>query len=488
MIIFLNILNAFSLFLSVAFQILLIRYFGTSLKTDVYYLSIGITQFINSLFMGFLMDLYIPVYNDVKAKKTEESQKFTGAVFILMSIIGFFVSLVVFIFTPYIVKIFASGFTFDKISLSSRFLRILCIFIIFNSLTGVLNSTLQANMFIYITYFPNIISSLFNLGALLIFSKKYGIESIIYAIIFSSIINFFILFHYLKRKIGWKFSNPFNNNKILDLIKINIPMRTGNFVYQLQGPITSNILSYFPTGYITLFNYSLQTLNLLFRIINHPVFQVLFVKVSNFISTNKVKELKDFVFLTANTVVILFTIVIWPTLLLYKNIISFLFIPRVSKEQISIMYFLFLTSIPFYWTLSFEVPFTNITMGMKKGFKILQINVIFIILYSFFIICGIKFFNIYTIPIAMFCAQLYNTISYVNFVNKNFNIIDSKILKTITKSSIFLALLIFFNVIFRNHFLYTIYCNFFLIILVIIFMRKEISFGLQFLIKKGEIR
>ena len=101
MISILNILNFVSIFLSVIFQILLIRSFGATLQTDAYYLTIGITQFVNVTIVGFATDLFIPVYNDLKTKGEEESLKFTGAVFLFILIIGslfFFSDLVIVVY------------------------------------------------------------------------------------------------------------------------------------------------------------------------------------------------------------------------------------------------------------------------------------------------------------------------------------------------------------------------------------------------------
>jgi putative peptidoglycan lipid II flippase len=488
MIFLLNILNLISIIFSVAFQILLVRYFGAALQTDVYYLSLGIIQFINGTFAGFLTDLYIPIYNDVKVRSEEQSKKFTGAVFVLMLIIGLLISVIVFILAPYLVKLFASGFTPNKVAFSAKLVRILCIAIVFTSLTTVLNATLQANLFMSITYFTAIITPFSNLFALLFFAKQYGIEAVIYAMVFSSILNFLILLNYLKRKIGWEFSNPFIQADITYLLKQNIPIRAGNLIYLLKSPVTTNVLSYFPTGYITLFNYSDRILAIFFNITNSPILQILYAKASNLLSRKKIGELKSVLLSTIKSNTVLFIGVIIPTVVLFKEVFGFLFAQKVTPGQISVMYSLFLALIPFYLTLSFEMPFVNITFALKKGLKVLQIAIVFIILYSLFLLGGIKLLGIYIIPIALFFAQLYNTITYARFVNKNLHVIDLNMLKTIGKFSIFVALLLSLNAISRNHFLYSIYINLLLVLLWLIFTGKETITAFQFLTEKGEVK
>jgi putative peptidoglycan lipid II flippase len=488
MILKLNILNLINILFSVSFQVLLVRLFGVALQTDVYYLSLGITQFTSGLFTGLLCDLYIPVYNDIKAKSEDESKRFAGAVFSLMFITGFVISTSVFIFAPYLVKVFASGFTPEKVAFSAKLVRILSVSILFTSLTIVVNAILNANLFMSITYLTALSIPLFNLIALLLFAKQYGIEAVIYAMVFSSILNFLILFIYLIKRIGWKLSNPFTQSDISYLLKQNIPIRAGNIIYLLKGPITTNVLSYFPTGYITLFNYADRLLSISFNITNSPTLQILYVKESNLLSRKKLEELKDVLLLTIRSNTILFIGVIIPTMVFFKEVFGFLFAPKVTSSQISVMYYLFLALIPFYLTLSFEMPFVNITFTMKKGLKVLQIAIVFIILYSLFLLGGVKLLGVYIIPIAPFLAQLYNTVTYVRFVNKNLHIVDLNMLKTIGKFYIFVALLISLNAVFRNHFFCNLYLNIFLILLWFLFTQAETITAFQFITRKGEVK
>jgi len=103
MISLLNILNFINVFLYLIFQVFLVRIFGATFQTDIYYLSIVIVQFI-TVFYWILIDLYIPVYNDIKVRSEEEAKRFTGAVFTLMLIVGMFLCVTVFSTAPYLLN------------------------------------------------------------------------------------------------------------------------------------------------------------------------------------------------------------------------------------------------------------------------------------------------------------------------------------------------------------------------------------------------
>ena len=215
MISLLNFINFLGIFLSVVFQVLLIRSFGATLQTDAYFLTIGITQFVNALFLGLTTDLFIPVYNEVKIKGKEESLKFTGTVFLLILFIGSFLAVIIYLIAPILVKIFATGFTEEKIIFSENLIKILSITVVFNALNGLMIAALNANLFMMTTYAAALTIPTLNNIALIFFSKTHGLNALILSIVIGSVLNFLILFFYHFKKIGWKFSNPYGNPDII---------------------------------------------------------------------------------------------------------------------------------------------------------------------------------------------------------------------------------------------------------------------------------
>lgn len=491
MISILSLFNLISVLLSLTFQILLVRFFGAHLQTDVYYLSITIVQFITGTFSGFIMDLYIPVYNEIKAKDEIKAKEFAGGVFVLMLIVSSIIAFLVFIFSPYIVKIFATGFNPQKIDFAANLLKILSLNIIFVPLTLVLNSLLQAHLYLKITYFLPLFSPLFNILALFFFSARYGIYSIGWAMVFSSIFSFSTLFYYtIYKKLTWRmyYSPPFSN--VLYLLKQNLPMRLARITILLKSPITTNILSYFPIGYLTLYSYTNRLLNILFNLPSSPLLKVFYIKASQSLPYYKFIEIKRKLITTLNSSFILFLICVLPFLTFFKKIFLFLFFPKLSTNEVEIMYHIFILLLPFYLLALAEAPFVNLTEVMKKGWKILFVATINIILYSLLLLISIKNLKIYSIPLALSIAQIYNTITFINFIHKNLKIVDRNIIRLIFKFFISfiigISISIFLN---RSHILFL--CGLSIIILYFFFfflLRKEVLETKEFLFKKDEIK
>lgn len=486
----LSFFNLISTSLSLIFQILLLRMFGASLQTDIYYLSIRIIQFI-PLIIGLLfpLDVYIPLYNEIKIKHGQKADEFAGAIFVVIFMLSLFFTFFTFIFSFWIVKIFATGFSYEKILFTSELLKILSISIIFHYLSGFLNLTLNANMYLKVPYFMNIVSPLFNILALLFFSKIYGIKALIYAITFSIIFNFFILFIYFLKKIPLRLTNPLLMKKeIFYLWKNSFLFKAGGIMWDLKIPITTNILSYFPAGYLTLFNYVSRILDIIYGIIHSPSIYVLYLKLSKYLPQNNIKEMKESIKSTLKANFFIFLISVFLFSLIFKNLFVLLFHPKVSISQIEIMYHLFILLIPFYCVMSFESPFCHVILCMKKGIKVFQVAVVFIILYSLSLLSFLKYLEIYALPLSLLIAQSYNAFSYSMFVNQELHLINKEMMKIALQFGIFVIFFIFFNNFFENIKILKFYFNLIWIVLLFLTMKREIRNVFGFLFRKGEIK
>lgn len=476
------------IFFSLTFQVLLLRVFGAGLQTDVYLLSLSSVEFIHSLFLGFILDFLIPIYNDVKVRNQEDAKKFVGGVIMLGGAVEIVMAFVIFITSPYIVKIFATGFTEEKIIYSSHLVRILIFSIPFSGINAVLNAILYANFFMFIGYLTALSLPIFNLTFLFFFVEKFGIEAIAYSVVASSIFNFFILIIYSTKKLDLRLQNPFTNRDVLFLLTRSIPTRIGGILYLLKGPITTNVLSFFPTGYLTIYKYALRIVAIVFEITNSPILNLFYAKASRLVSENKIGELKQALLSTIGNNTFLFISSLIPFILFFDKVFGLLFGEKVSEEDLMIMFHLFLILVLFYLVLSFEMFFVYITYTLKGGLKILQIAGTFIILFTLLLLIGVNRLGIYTLPIALVLSQSSNAIAYINYVNKKLSIIDYKILGVIFRVFIIVSLITGFNIFLGNNFFYRLYLNaVFGILWIILGWNKMIS-TFQYIIKKGEIK
>ncbi len=473
----LHIVNILNIILAFVFQVIFVKKLGATFKTDAYYLSMTILQFVNFTVVGFITDLYIRIYNDIKVKDEEQAKTFSNAVFTLVLILGLVLSLTVFTLAPLIVKVFAAGFSADQVAFTTSFLRILSLSILFTFLITVINSTLNASFYILITYLTNLITPLFNILAILFLVDKFGIISLIYAFVAASAITFIVLIIYLINKSGVSVVNPFVNKDVRRLLKQNIPLRIGILVYLIRSPATTNIISYFPPGYITLYNYAERIILVLHDISNSIILQILYVKSCKLLSKGDIPGLKSLMTATVRVNNLFFILLTLPVIVFFVDVFRFLFSDKLSVDQIKVVFFLFVALLPFYLLMTIELPFTYITMAMKKGVMLLKTAIVFTLIYIVLILSGIKYLGIYAIPAGLLVAQIFNSAMYIKFVNDQLKILDKQIITTIFVFILLLSGLILTNAYLKLLFDWAIYLNIIWAALILMMVLKYRIFG-----------
>ncbi len=472
----LHFFNAMTVLLSLIFQILIVRFFGASFHSDSYYLAINVFQFVYVFVIGLITDFYIPIYNEMKLQGTEQSKKFTWSILVSLFLLGSFTGILLYFGSTFLIKLFASGFSPEKIEITASHLRILSTIIVFIFLNAAINATLQADLILSLGFATMMIGPATNIAALLLFGKTYGMDAVFYAMAFSYALTFFINLFYFIRKIGISPSWKVDWSAIPRLLKQNAPYRAAMLIYSLKSPITTNILSHCPTGYITLFGYADRVLNILFNVTNSPTMQVLYVKSSNYLAYghDKIDELKRALLHAVRSNNVLFVSAVLPFIIFFKPFFRIMFGGKIAENEIEMMYRLFLALIPFYLVYSFELPFLNVVLAMKRALKVLSVSSIFIFLYIVFLIFGRNQLHIYVLPAALFLAQIHNTGSYVKYVHDKLSL-DFEYFKIATlKISCYVTAVLMLNFLLHTHFYLMLMINILFIVLWGYVMRKEL--------------
>lgn len=485
----LSIIRMFSFLLSFLFQILIVKFFGIGIETDLYYLVTGIVMFFSTTFTSFFLRMYIPVYNEIKVRNKNKANEFAGAIFILLFLFSFIIALFLFFFSDFTVKLFARGFNPENILSASNILKILSIYAIFNSLSLVMNFTLQANLYLLIPFSLPLLNPLTGILAIFFFSKSYGIKAIIYARVLSSILEFIILYILFIKKTPPSFVNPISKIKeIYVLFKNSFIISLSGIIWDLKSPIATNILSYFPSGYITIFNYAHRILTILYEIASLPSLSIFYIKVSQYLPQSNIEKIKENMVSTLRGAFFSFIFAVLLISLLFEKLFYILFYPKISFEQINLLYYVFLTFIPYYTILILESPFISIIFSLKKSLKTLQVAIFFIIIYSFLIFSTIKYLGVYALPLSFSLSQLYNLFSYSFYVNHKISIINKELIENVIEFFLLILSLIFFNFLFKNNNLFRFILNLTLILLVFLILRKKLIEIFKFMFEKGSIK
>jgi putative peptidoglycan lipid II flippase len=181
------------------------------------------------------------------------------------------------------------GLDFESKLLSTRLFN-LSLFLIFFTLIGsFVNTTLNAEQIFGRTEFTALLNGLISIGILFFFYEKFGVFTLIYALLVGKIVEFLIGLYYL-RKIGyhhhfiWNATDGYNLSKFFKVM-----LTTSGYVgaTQIYSVTMTAMASYLPTGSLSIFNYVSQLTTKASSIIMGPITTVFFSNFSKIVSEQK---------------------------------------------------------------------------------------------------------------------------------------------------------------------------------------------------------
>lgn len=308
-------------------ELALSYYFGASFVTDAYLISTSIPLVIFSLVGVGINSAFIPIFTSISENESKERAfTFTSRLLLSLFIMCTFSYFIILVFTPQIVKIFASGFSGDILKLTVKYTRISALIIYFVIVTNLFTALLQVNNKFYIA---SIIGIPFNItymiGIYIAYLKGNVYLPIVTVIAY--LIQLLMLF-YPVNKLGYKFKyNLGIKDKYLkQMIIIAFPAIIGSSLEQINYLVDKTVASRIGIeGGITLLNYSSKLNLAISGILISSLIVVFFPKISKLVAKDDRTTLKNEILNSINFTIIVSVPISILILILRYEIISFLF-------------------------------------------------------------------------------------------------------------------------------------------------------------------
>lgn len=273
-------------------EVVLSYFYGVSYISDAYLISLTIPGTIFAFIGTGIMTGYIPTYSRIeKDNDTSSADLFTNNLinFTLILCLAFFVFII--FNTNSVVKLFASGFSGNVLSLASYFTKISSIAIFFIGITyiftGYLNLKnkflmsaligLPFNFFII----TSIILSTHNLNILAIGSVLAALSQII-----------FLIPSMKQNGFKYKFYLDLKNKEFKEFLLLSIPVILGVSVNQINMLVDKTIASQIVSGGISALNYSSRLNGFVQGIFITSIATVLYPLISKMSAENNMNGLK----------------------------------------------------------------------------------------------------------------------------------------------------------------------------------------------------
>ncbi len=243
----------------------------------------------------------------------------------------------VLIFTPQVVRLFASGFDGETMNLAVTFTRISVFGIFFTAVIYILNAFLQLkNNFII----PALISLPMNFVLIFFYFIASQNNDILlaYGLFFSIFIQFvFILPSVIKNRFKYYALVDFKNTYVKEMLLLAIPVVIGTSVNQLNVLVDKNIASTIVVGGISALNYADRLSGFVYGLFVVPVVTVIYPSISKLALEDNLKGLKSVV----NQSLVSMSILILPAsvgaMVLARPIVEFLFMRGEFDAQAAIL-------------------------------------------------------------------------------------------------------------------------------------------------------
>lgn len=226
-------------------------YFGASAMTDAFFSAFKISNFFRQLLgEGALGSSFIPLYNErVESEGEENSKQFIYSILNLLFVFSTIITVLMIIFSQGIIDGIVSGFPDETKIIASRLLKIMSVYFVFISLSGMVCAIL--NNFKQFAV-PASTSIFFNLAIILAsmyFGKTYGIDALAYGVVIGGLFQLLVVLPaFFKIMKGYSFKIDWKDPYLKKIFIMICPMLVGIVARQVNTIVDQMFASYLAEG------------------------------------------------------------------------------------------------------------------------------------------------------------------------------------------------------------------------------------------------
>lgn len=325
-------------------------FFGASEVTDAYLIAVTIpTVIFNFIGLG-LSSSYIPMYNLIKEKEGEERAfHFTNN---FLNVLLFFCTIIYIlglIFTPSLIRIFASGFQGYVLELAIKYTKICFIGIYITVTVSVFSGFLQVNEKFYSVSLISVPMNIIYILGTYYASIKGDIYLPIISVI--AIISQFslLVFPIKKLKYRYKFFIDLKDSNLKRILFLSIPTIIGGSLDQINILVDKTISSKITIGGISVLNYAGKLNIAIIGLFISTIIVVLYPKISLFVVEGRYDSLKNSLKKTISGIILISVPLMFGILIFSYELIEIVFgRGAFSQENIQLT-----AQVLFYYTLGF---------------------------------------------------------------------------------------------------------------------------------------
>lgn len=317
-------------------------YLGTGSLADIYTTSTNIPFTIFGFIVAGIGTSFIPIYNKIRKEEGERSaDSYTSnLVNILLMIATIMISLI-FIFAPYIVKIFAVGYQGEKLKLTAEFTKIISLATISTLVSSVFIGYLNLKGSFTVPALTGVIMNVFHIITFIVAYKFNNFFLLAFGFLLAEYLKYLFFPRTLKKE-GYKYSLAFNpkDKNIMLMVKMSIPIIISIAAVDLSTIVDQSLATTIHDsahGAVAALKYAVLILQLISGVIIVSISTAIYPKLSNYALDHKMPQLKKILMESIMTSQILVIPAMVGALVLSKPIVSIIYERGVFDNQSTLM-------------------------------------------------------------------------------------------------------------------------------------------------------
>lgn len=275
-------------------EMVLANFYGTSSIADAYKIAITIPGTIFAIIGAGIATGYIPMYSRVeKEKGLLRADRFTSNMINVVMLLCTIIVIVVLLFTTPIVKVFASGFTGEKLELTVMITRFTIIGVYFTALVYIFTAFLNLkNKFLI----PALVAVPMNIIVIIsiAISSKMGVETLAIGTLISMGAQLiFLLPVIMKTGYKHKLSLDRKDEDLKKMVVLAIPVIIGISVNQINTIVDKRIASGLVDGSVAALDYAVKLNGFVQGIFVMSIVTAMYPMISRMGTENNLTGLKD---------------------------------------------------------------------------------------------------------------------------------------------------------------------------------------------------
>ena len=279
-------------------DVVIAYFFGAGVSTDAFYVAFRVPNLLRRLFAeGSLTIAFIPIFTEYNEQKGKmDAKKALNAVFTVLFCILFLLVVLGVILSPYIIKLFASGFDEQAFRLSVFLNRIMFSYILFISLTALSMGVLNSLRHFFAPAFSPVLFNISIIGCAFFLHSKLDIPitSLAIGVILGGVLQLILNLYFLKSKeFIFRFTSNLKHPAVKRLSLLMAPQLFGIGVYNLNIIVSTQYASFMKEGTISYLYFAERLIEFPLGIIAVSIATVMLPSLSSDIAAKRFESFKE---------------------------------------------------------------------------------------------------------------------------------------------------------------------------------------------------